>query len=175
MPCVDVKWMTMESVSHCASVPFGKPAANMCQWIVDETRSRACWSSSLPLLLAARMEPPHVFISPWLEDTNLESPLPTDCAGWRDKVEHVSPRHVGSQWQAPVLLLQAPALLQHVSLRQRKGGGMGGAPGADMPDLNALSRGLGAGGLGKGLGGLLGGGTPNGLPGLGGKPSGKKK
>ena len=55
------------------------------------------------------------------------------------------------------------------------GGGMGGAPGAGMPDLNALSRGLGAGGLGKGLGGLLGGGTPNGLPGLGGKPSGKKK
>ena len=31
------------------------------------------------------------------------------------------------------------------------------------------------GGLGKGLGGLLGGGAPNGLPGLGGKPSGKKK
>ena len=44
-----------------------------------------------------------------------------------------------------------------------------------MPDLNALSRGLGAGGLGKGLGGLLGGGAPNGLPGLGGKPSGKKE
>ena len=60
------------------------------------------------------------------------------------------------------------------------GGGMGGAPGAGMPDLNALSRGLGAGGglgqgLGKGLGGLLGGGAPNGLPGLGGKPTGKKK
>ncbi len=59
------------------------------------------------------------------------------------------------------------------------GGGMGGAPGAGMPDLNALSRGLGAGGglgqeLGKGLGGLLGGGAPNGLPGLGGKPTGKK-
>ena len=55
------------------------------------------------------------------------------------------------------------------------GGGMGGAPGAGMPDLNALSRGLGAGGLGKGLGGLLGGGAPNGLPGLGGKSTGKKK
>jgi signal recognition particle subunit SRP54 len=59
-------------------------------------------------------------------------------------------------------------------------GGMGGAPGAGMPDLNALSRGLGAGGglgqgLGQGLGGLLGGGAPNGLPGLGGKPTGKKK
>ena len=59
-------------------------------------------------------------------------------------------------------------------------GGMCGAPGAGMPgaglpDLNALSRGLGSGGLGKGLGGLLGGGVPNGLPGLGGKPSGKKK
>ena len=45
---------------------------------------------------------------------------------------------------------------------------------AGMPDLNALSRGLGAGGLGKGLGGLLGGGAPNGLPGLGGKPAGKR-
>ena len=55
------------------------------------------------------------------------------------------------------------------------GGGTGGAPGASMPDLNALSRGLGAGGLGKGLDGLLGGGTPSGLRGLGGKPSGKKK
>jgi signal recognition particle subunit SRP54 len=56
------------------------------------------------------------------------------------------------------------------------GGGPGaGVPGAGMPDLNALSRGLGAGGFGKGLGGLLGGGPPNGLPGLGGKPSGKKK
>jgi signal recognition particle subunit SRP54 len=56
------------------------------------------------------------------------------------------------------------------------GGGMGGAPGAGMPDLNALSRGLGAsGGMGQGLGGLLGGGAPNGLPGLGGKPTGKKK
>ena len=55
-------------------------------------------------------------------------------------------------------------------------GGMSGAPGAGMPDLNALSRGLGAGGgLGQGLGGLLGGGAPNGLPGLGGKPTGKKK
>ena len=56
------------------------------------------------------------------------------------------------------------------------GGGIGGAPGAGMPDLNALSRGLGAGGgLNKGLGGLLGGGALNGLPGLGGKPTGKKK
>jgi signal recognition particle subunit SRP54 len=54
-------------------------------------------------------------------------------------------------------------------------GGMGGAPGAGMPDLNALSRGLGAGGgMGQGLGGLLGGGAPNGLPGLGGKSTGKK-
>lgn len=56
------------------------------------------------------------------------------------------------------------------------GGAMGGPPGDAVPDLTALSRGLGAGGaLGKGLGGLLGGGTPNGLPGLGGKPAGKKK
>jgi signal recognition particle subunit SRP54 len=61
------------------------------------------------------------------------------------------------------------------AMKAMMGGGMGGAPGAGMPDLNALSRGLGAGGLGKGLGGLLGGGPPNELPGLGGKPSGKKK
>ena len=59
-------------------------------------------------------------------------------------------------------------------------GGIGGAPGAGMPgagmpDLNALSRGLGAGGIGKGLGGLLDGVAPNALSGLGGKPSGKKK
>ena len=60
-------------------------------------------------------------------------------------------------------------------MKAMMGGGMGGAPGAGMPDLNALSRGLGAGGLGKGMGGLLGGGPPNELPGLGGKPSGKKK
>jgi signal recognition particle subunit SRP54 len=70
------------------------------------------------------------------------------------------------------------------------GGGMGGmgAPNAGgpnaggmnagaMPDLNALARGLGA--PGQGLGGRLakklGGGLANGLPGLGGKPAGKKK
>jgi signal recognition particle subunit SRP54 len=70
------------------------------------------------------------------------------------------------------------------------GGGMGGmgapnvgGPNAGgmnagaMPDLNALARGLGA--PGQGLGGRLakklGGGLANGLPGLGGKPSGKKK
>jgi hypothetical protein len=48
-----------------------------------------------------------------------------------------------------------------------------------MPDLGALSRGLGASGLGKGLGGGLakglGSSLANGLPGLGGKPDGKKK
>ena len=70
------------------------------------------------------------------------------------------------------------------------GGGMGGmgAPNAGgpnlggmnagtMPDLNALARGLGA--PGQGLGGSLakklGGSLANGLPGLGGKHSGKKK
>jgi signal recognition particle subunit SRP54 len=62
------------------------------------------------------------------------------------------------------------------AMKAMMGGAPGaGMPGAGMPDLNALSRGLGAGGLGKGLGGLLGGGAPHGLPGLGGKPSGKKK
>jgi hypothetical protein len=40
-----------------------------------------------------------------------------------------------------------------------------------MPDLGALSRGLGSSGFGKGLGSSL----ANGLPGLGGKPDGKKK
>ena len=62
------------------------------------------------------------------------------------------------------------------------GGGLGGAGG--MPDLGALSRGLGSGGLGsgglaKGLGGGLakglGNSLANGLPGLGSKPPGKKK
>jgi len=61
------------------------------------------------------------------------------------------------------------------AMKAMMGGGMGGAPGVGTQDLNALSRELGAGGLGKGLGGLFGGVTPNGLPGLGGKPSGKKK
>jgi len=71
------------------------------------------------------------------------------------------------------------------------GGGMGGGMGAPnaggpnaggmnagaMPDLNALARGLGAPGqgLGSSLAKKLGGGLANGLPGLGGKPSGKKK
>ncbi|NDG36422.1 MAG: signal recognition particle protein, partial [Alphaproteobacteria bacterium] len=53
-----------------------------------------------------------------------------------------------------------------------------------VPDLSALSRGLGSGGLGsggfgKGLGGGLakglGNSLANGLPGLGSKPPGKKK
>ena len=48
------------------------------------------------------------------------------------------------------------------------GVGMGNAGG--MPDLGALSR-----GLGKGLGGSVASGVANGLPGLGGKPIGKKK
>ena len=62
------------------------------------------------------------------------------------------------------------------AMKAMMGGASGaGMPGTGMPDLNALSRELGAGGLGKGLGGLFGGGAPNGLPGLGGKPSGKKK
>ena len=46
--------------------------------------------------------------------------------------------------------------------------GMGNAGG--MPDLGALSR-----DLGKGLGGSVASGLANGLPGLGGKPIGKKK
>jgi signal recognition particle subunit SRP54 len=50
--------------------------------------------------------------------------------------------------------------------------GMGNAGG--MPDLDALSRGLGK-GLGGGVAQGLGSGLPNGLPGLGGKPVGKKK
>jgi signal recognition particle subunit SRP54 len=63
------------------------------------------------------------------------------------------------------------------------GGGLGGGAGG-MPDLGALSRGLGSGGLGsgglaKGLGGGLakglGNSLANGLPGLGSKPPGKKK
>ena len=29
IPAADVRWMTIESVSHNVSVPFGKPAANM--------------------------------------------------------------------------------------------------------------------------------------------------
>jgi len=69
------------------------------------------------------------------------------------------------------------------AMKAMLGGGMGGA-GGGMPDLSALSRGLGSGGLGsggfgKGLGGGLakglGSSLANGLPGLGGKPSGKKK
>ena len=48
------------------------------------------------------------------------------------------------------------------------GVGMGNAGG--MPDLGALSR-----GLGKGLGGSVASGVANGLPGLGGKPISKKK
>jgi signal recognition particle subunit SRP54 len=63
-------------------------------------------------------------------------------------------------------------------------GGSGMPGGGGMPDLGALSRGLGssglgASGLGKGLGGGLakglGSSLANGLPGLGGKPDGKKK
>jgi signal recognition particle subunit SRP54 len=57
-------------------------------------------------------------------------------------------------------------------------GGAGMGAGGGMPDLGAASRGLG-GGLGKGFGvGLakgLGSSLDNGLPGLGGKPGGKKK
>jgi signal recognition particle subunit SRP54 len=64
------------------------------------------------------------------------------------------------------------------------GSGMPGGGGGAMPDLGALSRGLGSSGLGssgfgKGLGGGLAKGLrsslANGLPGLGGKPDGKKK
>ena len=58
------------------------------------------------------------------------------------------------------------------------GSGMPGGGGA-MLDLGALSRGLGSSGFGKGLGGGLakglGSSLANGLPGLGGKPDGKKK
>ncbi|MDC0459020.1 signal recognition particle protein, partial [Alphaproteobacteria bacterium] len=67
--------------------------------------------------------------------------------------------------------------------------GGSGMPGGGMPDLGALSRGLGSSGpgssglgssgFGKGLGGGLakglGSSLANGLPGLGGKPDGKKK
>ena len=59
------------------------------------------------------------------------------------------------------------------------GSGMPGGGGGAMPDLGALSRGLGSSGFGKGLGGGLakglGSSLANGLPGLGGKPDGKKK
>ena len=64
------------------------------------------------------------------------------------------------------------------------GSGMPGGGGGAMSDLGALSRGLGsselgASGFGKGLGGGLakglGSSLVNGLPGLGGKPDGKKK
>lgn len=70
------------------------------------------------------------------------------------------------------------------AMKAMMGGGMPGmgGMGGGMPDMNALSKGLGSnelgGGLPKGLGGLGGGlpgGLSNGLPGLGGKPSGKKK
>jgi signal recognition particle subunit SRP54 len=63
------------------------------------------------------------------------------------------------------------------AMKAMLGGGMPGmGAGAGMPDMKALSRGLGAGGgLSRGLGGLLGGGAPTGLPGLGGKPTDKKK
>ena len=63
-------------------------------------------------------------------------------------------------------------------------GGSGMPGGGGMPDLGALSRGLGSSGhsssgFGKGLGGGLakglGSSLANGLPGLGGKPDGKKK
>ena len=50
--------------------------------------------------------------------------------------------------------------------------GMGNAGG--MPDLSALSQGLGK-GLGGGVAQGLGSGFANGLPGLGGKPASKKK
>ena len=49
--------------------------------------------------------------------------------------------------------------------------GIGGA-GGGMPDIDALSKGMGK--MPGMPGGLLGG-LPKGLPGLGGKPSGKKK
>ncbi len=56
------------------------------------------------------------------------------------------------------------------------GSGMGGRVGAGMPDLSALSRGIGSGnGLGKELGGLTSGSGLTGLPGLGGEPANKKK
>ena len=57
------------------------------------------------------------------------------------------------------------------------GPNVGGMNAGTMPDLNALARGLGAPrqGLGGSLAKNLGGSFANGLPGLGGKPSGKKK
>ena len=59
------------------------------------------------------------------------------------------------------------------------GSGMPGRGGGAMPDLGALSSALGSSGFGKGLGGGLAKGLgrslANGLPGLGGKPDGKKK
>ena len=60
------------------------------------------------------------------------------------------------------------------------GGGMPGGSGG-MPDLGALSRGLGSSGLGSsglgssGFGKGLGSSLADGLPGLGGKPDGEKK
>jgi hypothetical protein len=51
---------------------------------------------------------------------------------------------------------------------------MGGA-GGGMPDMEALSKGMGKMPNMPGMPGGLMGGLPKGLPGLGGKPSGKKK
>jgi len=66
------------------------------------------------------------------------------------------------------------------AMKAMMGGGMPGLGGAggssSMPDMGALSKGLG--GFGKNMPGMPGGlmgGLPKGLPGLGGKPSGKKK
>ena len=53
-------------------------------------------------------------------------------------------------------------------------GAVGMSNAGSMPDLGVLSRGLGK-GLGGGVAQGLGSGLTNGLPGLGGKPAGKKK
>ena len=63
------------------------------------------------------------------------------------------------------------------AMKAMMGGGMPGMGGAGggMPDMDALSKGMGKMPNMPGMPGGLMGGLPKGLPGLGGKPSGKKK
>jgi signal recognition particle subunit SRP54 len=63
------------------------------------------------------------------------------------------------------------------AMKAMMGGGMPGMGGAGggMPDMEALSKGMGKMPNMPGMPGGLMGGLPKGLPGLGGKPSGKKK
>ena len=62
------------------------------------------------------------------------------------------------------------------AMKAMMGGGMPGMGGAGgMPDMEALSKGMGKMPNISGMPGGLMGGLPKGLPGLGGKSSGKKK